>query len=341
MTRAGVTRGRIGVALALGALGCSGSPDVVARWQGGTFDPENPPGIVDVSGDIEVRDPAAIEAGGVYYLFHTGNGLSFKTSADLKVWRAGANVFSENPSWIEERVPGVGELWSPAIRFFGGTHHLYYAASVFGDDRSCIGHATKADLAASEAWSDRGAVICSNVPPAQDDWNAIDPGVLLASDGTPWLVLGSYQGGIQLLKLDTTGARADSELHPLAARPDDGNAVQQAELFERGGNYYLFTSFDLCCRGVDSTHKIMVGRAATPEGPYFDRDGRALLDGGGTLVLAGDDRYRGPGSNVVLHTGAKDYDVYHAYDANNSGRATLRIAELVWDDEGWPVSGGP
>jgi arabinan endo-1,5-alpha-L-arabinosidase len=332
---------RLGAALALSGVACSGPPDVVARWQSGTYDPENPPGVVDVSGDIEVRDPAVIRAGGVYYLFHTGDGLALKTSPDLKVWQAGPNVFPVNPGWIEERVPGVGELWSPAVRFFGGTHHLYYAASVFGADRSCIGHATKADLATTDAWLDHGAVLCSNTTATQDDWNAIDPGVLVASDGTPWLVFGSYQGGIKLARLDTTGARADTEMNSIAARPADGDALQQGELLERSGSYYLFTSFDLCCRGVDSTHKIMVGRASDPKGPYLDRDGRALLEGGGTLVLAGDARYHGPGSNVVLDGSPKNYNVYHAYDANNAGRATLRIAELAWDDEGWPISGGP
>lgn len=66
-----------------------------------------------------------------------------------------------------------------------------------------------------------------------------------------------------------------------------------------------------------------------------------MLDGGGTLVLEGNTRFRGPGSNVVFLDEGRTFNVYHDYDANDTGRAVLRIAELFWDEEGWPVSGGP
>jgi arabinan endo-1,5-alpha-L-arabinosidase len=35
------------------------------------------------------------------------------------------------------------------------------------------------------------------------------------------------------------------------------------------------------------------------------------------------------------------YNVYHAYDADQNGASTLRVSELAWDKDGWPVSGGP
>ena len=85
----------------------------------------------------------------------------------------------------------------------------------------------------------------------------------------------------------------------------------------------------------------MVGRAASVQGPYVDRGGTALLAGGGTLLLESNERWRGPGSNAVIAREGKTYNVYHAYDADDAGKAKLRIAELVWDEAGWPVSGGP
>ena len=85
----------------------------------------------------------------------------------------------------------------------------------------------------------------------------------------------------------------------------------------------------------------MVGRSDAITGPYQDRAGTAMLQGGGTLVLQGDTRWHGPGHNAVLLTDHGAYDIYHSYDANNNGQSFLRISELVWDDEGWPVSGGP
>jgi arabinan endo-1,5-alpha-L-arabinosidase len=65
------------------------------------------------------------------------------------------------------------------------------------------------------------------------------------------------------------------------------------------------------------------------------------MQGGGTLVLEGAGRFRGPGHNAVLFTDTGTYNVYHAYDADRNGSSTLRIAELAWDAGGWPVSGGP
>jgi arabinan endo-1,5-alpha-L-arabinosidase len=65
------------------------------------------------------------------------------------------------------------------------------------------------------------------------------------------------------------------------------------------------------------------------------------MQGGGTLLLAGNTRWRGPGHNAVVFDGTSAYNVYHSYDGNNNGAAVLRISELVWDDGGWPISGGP
>ena len=39
--------------------------------------------------------------------------------------------------------------------------------------------------------------------------------------------------------------------------------------------------------------------------------------------------------------GTDSYDVYHSYDATASGIPTLRISELRWGADGWPVSAGP
>src|SRR5690606_30027445 len=114
----------------------------------------------------------------------------------------------------------------------------------------------------------------------------------------------------------------------LAARPTEV-AIQAAHLHYHDSFYYLLTTFDACCRGVSSTSYVTVGRADTIEGPYFDRDGIALLEGGGTPLVEGDDRFRAVGASTILKTAQRTYLAYHAYDANSAGSPTLRISELT------------
>jgi arabinan endo-1,5-alpha-L-arabinosidase len=294
---------------------------------------------IALSGDLGTHDPAIIEAGGQYFLFQTGRGIPTKTSSDLKTWRAGPAVFSQNPAWIAQRVSGATDLWAPDISFYGGKYHLYYSASTFGSNKSCIGHATRTSLTEG-AWADQGPVVCSNPNGANDDWNAIDPNLAVDDKGAAWLSFGSFWSGIQQIALDESGARKGDSRVGIATRMTNDRAIEAPYIVRRCGYYYLFASFDACCRGADSTYKIMVGRSTSVGGPYADREGTAMLRGGGTLVLQGDSRWKGPGHNAVIKFGSGWINVYHAYAATD-GRSALRISELTWDADGWPKSAGP
>jgi arabinan endo-1,5-alpha-L-arabinosidase len=181
-------------------------------------------------------------------------------------------------------------------------------------------------------------VFCSNAPGQNDDFNAIDPNVILDEAGTPWLAFGSFWDGIEMIRLNLAGEREGDVLIALASR--GGGSIEAPFIVRRCGYYYLFVSFGACCRGADSTYNINVGRSSSLFGPYADREGRPMLEGGGTLLLQGGGDWVGPGHNAVLFDGTRAYNVYHAYAASN-GASQLRISELVWDAEGWPISGGP
>lgn len=295
--------------------------------------PLGEPSMLALAGAIApVHDPSIIEIDGLYFVYATGTGLPVRTSVDLVNWSLAGQVFSTAPSWITTTETGRrNDLWAPDVSSFGGLYHLYYAASSFGSNVSCIGHATSASPA-TNAWTDRGAVICST---ASDTWNAIDPAVILDETGAPWLAFGSFWSGLKLIPLASDGSRDGTAMYALATRDD--RAVEAPFLVRHDGFYYLFESTGLCCRGVDSTYQIRVGRSPDVRGPYVDADGVALLAGGGTLVVDADERWRGPGHNAIL---GEAYNVFHAYDANASGIPTLRISELRWID-GWPVSAGP
>jgi arabinan endo-1,5-alpha-L-arabinosidase len=304
----------------------------------GVHDPANPPRALTLSGNLGAHDPSAIVqlSNSTYYEFQTG--LGAKTSTNLTTWSAAAVPFTA-PAWLKDDVPGVTDLWAPDISYFNGQYHLYYAGSTFGSNRSCIGHATRASLS-SGSWTDQGAVICSNVG-TTDNWNAIDPNVIIDTDGTPWLDFGSFWSGIKIVKLDASGARAGTSAPiAIAARPNNGGALEAPFLVRRCGYYYLFTSWDTCCKGADSTYNMRVVRSTNINGPYTDKAGTAATSGGGTLVAEGDATWAGPGGQSVMIVGSKAYLVYHAY-TRSGGTATLRIADLVWDASGWPVPVGP
>jgi arabinan endo-1,5-alpha-L-arabinosidase len=155
------------------------------------------------------------------------------------------------------------------------------------------------------------------------------------------LSLGSFWTGLKLFPLDSKTGKLrsnDTRRYSIASRPaPEGapGAIEAPFIIEREGYYYLFASYDYCCRGVSSSYYLVVGRSKNITGPYVGRDGKSMSDGYGTLLLRGDRRFRGLGHCAVLRDGVNDYLVYHAYDAENEGRPTLRISALEWRD-GWP-----
>jgi arabinan endo-1,5-alpha-L-arabinosidase len=294
----------------------------------------------ELAGDIrQVHDPTIVREGDNYYVFSTRAGIAIRCSKDLIHWRLCGDVFAHLPEWAVKDVPGLRGLWAPDVSYFSGKFHLYYSVSTFGSNRSSIGLATNETLDSSSEnyrWIDQGKVISSST---DDDWNAIDPNVVLDEQGQPWLTFGSFWGGIKLRKLDSATGRLSSQdqnLYSLAKRPPPG-AIEAPVIIRRNGYYFLFVSFDLCCRGKDSTYNIRVGRSRSITGPYVDRSGKDMMNGGGTLLLAGDARWAGPGHCAVLKVKDGDYLVYHAYDIEWHGVPTLRIASLRWDTEGWPT----
>src|SRR5439155_4965930 len=147
-------------------------------------------------------------------------------------------------------------------------------------------------------WVDQGLVFAST---KQDDFNAIDPNLAVDANSDHWMSFGSFWSGIKMRKLDAkTGKLAtdDTTLYSLASRPRSAEVKAEIEapfLVRNGNYYYLFVSHDRCCRGAQSTYKIVVGRADRITGPYADKSGKPMMDGGATLLMEGNERWRGPG----------------------------------------------
>jgi arabinan endo-1,5-alpha-L-arabinosidase len=118
--------------------------------------------------------------------------------------------------------------------------------------------------------------------------------------------------------------------------PGEG-AVEAPFIFKKNAYYYLFVSFDFCCRGTKSNYKVVVGRSAKIQGPYLDKNGISMDQGGGTVVVEGNASWPGVGHNAAYTLDGTDYLVFHAYDAADEGKPKLKIAPLAWDNDGWPV----
>ncbi|HML22021.1 MAG TPA: arabinan endo-1,5-alpha-L-arabinosidase [Aggregatilinea sp.] len=335
----------LGSSLLLGAglgLGAAGSAQGRSLALTPTPTPEGDAPMLELTGAITgVHDPSIIKAEDTYYIFCTGNGIPVRKSTDLAHWSPAfpAIVMIGVPDWAREKIPGQNDSWAPDISYYNDRYHLYYSVSTFGSNRSVIGLLTNATLDSEDdafEWVDEGLVVESV---STDNYNCIDPNLVLDEDGVPWLAFGSFWSGIKMRRLDAiTGKPSDDDptLYSLARRTVNSGSVEAPFIIRRGGFYYLFVSFDFCCRGVESTYHVAVGRSTVVTGPYVDRDGTDMIDGGGTQVTFPTDRWRGPGHNAILQEDGVEYIVYHAYDAEYQGTPTLRIAPLTWDANGWP-----
>lgn len=295
------------------------------------------------------HDPVVIKQGDTYYLFCTGPGITSFTSKDLKTWKQADPVFAESPKWAKQVAPGFnGHIWAPDISLHNGTYYLYYAVSAFGKNTSAIGLATNKTLNQEDEnykWEDQGIVIQS--VPDRDLWNAIDPNLIFDENGTPWLDFGSFWNGLKMVKLnsDLKSPAKPEEWHSIAKRnrdfglddSDAGNAALEGPfVFKKNDYYYLFLSWDYCCRGEKSTYRLMVGRSKSVTGPYIDKEGKELNQGGGSLVIQGNKNWYGLGHNSVYTFGGKDYNFMHGYDAHDHGLPKLIVKEIKWVD-GWPT----
>lgn len=299
---------------------------------------------VAVTGDIGVHDPELVVTEDAWYVFSTGdlkkgNGApQIRRSSDQgKTWEYVGTVWDAGtrPKWAYKKVPLLTNFWAPDVVEHDGTYYLYYSASSFGSNTSVIGVATNTTLDPDDPgyrWVDRGEVVEST---SSDDFNAIDAGVLTAEDGRPWMTFGSFWGGIQLIGLQWPSGKASAGAKPqrIAVRDSNTNPIEAPILVRSGSFYYLFVSRDFCCKGIESTYQIAVGRAEKITGPYLDQEGREMTAGGGTVLLTSNGNRIGPGGQS--YDGG--YLAFHYYDGDANGTPTLAIRQVAWTDDGWPV----
>ena len=272
-----------------------------------------------------IHDPSTIaECEGKYYTFGTGGGGLI--SEDGWSWHSGA-----------ER-PGGGA--APDVMKIGGRYLCVYGATGGGLGGGHNGriltmwNKTLDPKSPDFKWSKAIEVASSD---GMEDQDAIDPSLLLdPTTGRLWCSYGTYFGTIRLIELDPkTGERVKGNVEK-----DIAIDCEATDLLYRNGWYYLLGTHGTCCDGVNSTYNIVVGRAKSVEGPYFDNVGRDMFHGGGKMVIAAGDRKTGPGhfGRTIIDEGVEVMSCHFEADFDLSGRSTLGILPLLWKND-WPVAG--
>ena len=227
--------------------------------------------------DPNVHDPFLINAEGRFYLLSTGTGISIHESKNMLEWDNVDNskIFQKTPKWASDIVSrrpklqaNMPELWSPSVYYFNNKYHLYSCTGIFGTNDMAIGLATSPTMNPNSPeykWTDQGFVLRSR--PRIDDFSAMTSHVITDEKGGRWLLYGGNFGGVKLGRLDefTGKIKLGGGVSSIAARPrankfEVGPVVEGPFLYKNKGFWYLFVSFDNCCKGVDSTYNIRVGR---------------------------------------------------------------------------------
>ena len=272
-----------------------------------------------------IHDPSTIaECEGKYYTFGTGGGGLI--SEDGWTWNSGA-----------ER-PGGGA--APDIIKIGDRYLCVYGATGGGLGGGHAGriltmwNKTLDPKSPNFKWTEAVEVCFSD---GMEDQDAIDPGVLLdPTTGRLWVSYGTYFGTIRLIELDpTTGFRKSGN-----KEKDIAIDCEASDLIYRNGWYYLLGTHGTCCDGANSTYNIIVGRSRSPYGPFLDNVGRDMLQGGGKMVVAAEERRFGAGhfGRYIVEPGVEKMSFHWEADLDLSGRSTLAIRPILWNN-GWPEAG--
>ena len=176
-------------------------------------------------------------------------------------------------------------------------------------------------------------------PKQGDDFNALDPTILIDSDQKVWLTYGSYWSGIKQRQIDALSGMlltSNPTRYDLATRPGiPNNPIEGASLIHHGNYYYLFVSVDYCCEqnNAQNNYKQAVGRSISPHGPFVDENGTRMLNGGGTVLLKGNSTWNAPGGGTAFFDSENDESliVFHAHNLDKDNTPYQWVKTLKWE----------
>ncbi|KAK1140583.1 hypothetical protein N8T08_010220 [Aspergillus melleus] len=321
--------------------------------------------------DLQIHDPSILKVGEIYYSYSVGKHLVIHQAPCLSgPWERTKTVL-ETESIIpkgDRKAP-----WAPTTIEVDGTFYCYYAVSFAGCRDSAIGVATS-NSPGPGGWTDHGSIVQSGTGPGSAKYpynvsNAIDPSVFVTDTGQGYLTWGSYWTGLWQVPLSqdllsiASGegsearhlAHEPSAIFPgrkkpkstLCGDPTGGHPVEGGFISHHAPYYYLWFSWGKCCKydpknlpKPGKEYQIRVGRSLYPHGPFVDKAGRGLVDGGGEVVYGSNRDVYAPGGQGVLTEDGKDLLYYHYLNTTISydfWEARLGYNPLEYID-GWPVA---
>jgi len=303
-----------------------------------------------------IHDPSELQyENGYFMVFSTGKGIHswYRKATDDNTWHLAEVI--QKPKWWDKVFPdNKGYIWAPCVPF---KWVMYYSFEADDDHASAIGRMIATGEAPNLKWRDDGPVLI--MPNCRDNGKncpvAIDPSVFTDDKGNLYMSFGSGTSGIWIVELDKkTGhlcgeaAKGFSEDNPAFHRVayrfsgeprGESDYIEASYVYRHpeNGYYYLFVNWGFCCRGIKSTYQIRVGRSKSPTGPYLDKEGKDMVDEGGSLVIATKGRYIGPGhAGIYRHVDGRYAFTFHYYDKKDDGKAHLAVRNLSWVND-WPV----
>lgn len=274
-------------------------------------------------------DPTIIKAkDGYFYLYATEDirNTPIYKSKNLVDWDYVGTAFTNDTRPTFEP---KGGLWAPDICYINGKYVLYYSMSVWGGEWTCGIGAAVADKPEGP-FTDKGKLFNSKEIDVQ---NSIDQ-FYIEDKGKKYLFWGSFRGlyGIELSN-DGLSVKKGAKKKKVA-----GTAFEGTYIHKHGKYYYMFASVGSCCEGVKSTYRLVVGRSHSLFGPYYDKNGKDMMDNGYSLVIGSNERFVGNGhcSEIVQDKAGNDWIFYHGVDVENPRGRVLLMDQVKWDKEGWP-----
>ena len=299
------------------------------------------------------HDGAIIKEDRWYYVFSTDYmvgapptpGIQIRKSRDLIHWEFVGRVFDQVSQEAWDWTHGT-TFWAPNVIQMNGKYYLYYSVSEVGKRNSYIGLATSEKI--EGPWKDEGAVFKSKEGDG-NTVNAIDPDITIDKSDQPWMVYGSYFGGIFITKIDkNTGKLVDpNDQGTLLAQRKDMNAgIEGPEIiyYKKTGYFYLTVSYGW----LEDTYNVRVARSKNITGPFLDYNHKDMIDlsddsfNTGNKIVAPysfgkDPGWLGTGHNGLLQDGDNYYLIHNARTGEDKYWSHLHVRKVLWTDDGWPV----